>query len=107
MADSAGMVSGFVRDAASGKALREAEITLSARLPGTRDAPGKLVEIGALSDWAGYYAACGVPQRQIVTVQVRLPGWSAVATSTQLSAGDIIQLNFELTELIANPQNSR
>ena len=104
MADSVGMVSGFIRDAASGKALREAEITLSARLPGTRHAPGKLVEIWAMSDWAGYYAACGVPQRQVVTVQVRLPGWSGVATSTQLSAGDVVQLNFELTELAAKPQ---
>ncbi len=107
IADSVGMVSGFVRDAASGKALREAEITLSARLPGTRKAPGKLVEIWAMSDWAGYYAACGVPQRQVVTVQVRLPGWSGVATTTQLGAGDIIQLNFELTELVGIPQTSR
>ncbi|MFQ5703367.1 MAG: carboxypeptidase-like regulatory domain-containing protein [Gemmatimonadales bacterium] len=93
--DSVGIVAGFIRDAASGKPLRDAELTLSARFPGT---PPKVIRRHALSDWAGYYYACGIPQRKVITVQVKLDGWSGVATSTQLSAGDIIQLNFELSE---------
>lgn len=101
-----GIVSGFVRDSASFLPVPGAQVLISET--GTGDGATQVSEIvGETStDWAGHFRVCNIPGNEEYTVEVRWAGSSAVSTDTemvQLTAGDIIRVDFVLPNAETSP----
>ncbi len=90
-----GIVSGFVRDARSREPIAEAHVVMFGA--GT---PGRQAEVGAVTDWAGYYLACDVPAADTITAEVSHVDWSGAATPIALSPGEILHQDFELVPVL-------
>jgi hypothetical protein len=92
-----GIVSGFVRDSTSFLPVAGAQILISEA--------GEMVG-ETTTDWAGHFRVCNIPGNEEYTVEARWAGASAVSTDTetvQLTAGDIIRIDFALPTVENRP----
>jgi hypothetical protein len=93
-----GILSGFVRDEATGRGTRGAQVVAHTAAP--QDSTRPATAIGdSMTDWAGYFRICDVPAGMVILVEARWGGPTSViadTTSVRLSSGDIIRVDFAL-----------
>ena len=95
--DGVGIVSGFVRDSTSFLPVAGAQVLISEA--------GEMVR-ETTTDWAGHFRSCNIPGNKEYTVEARWAGAAAVSTDTetvQLTAGDIIRIDFALPTVENRP----
>jgi hypothetical protein len=92
-----GIVTGFVRDATTGRGTPGTQVLIRRVTVETNDVSTPIGD--SMTDWAGYFRVCDVPADETILVEARWAGPSSVAsdtTSLRLISGDIIRVDFAL-----------
>jgi hypothetical protein len=103
-----GIVSGFVRDSASLKPVRGAQVLVSHFNSDSGQTGVGAIIAETITDWAGHFRLCNIPGNEDYAIEARRAGSSSVRTDTatvRLATGDIIRIDFALPNVDIRPAN--
>jgi TonB-linked SusC/RagA family outer membrane protein len=95
-AQQTGTINGTVTEAGSGRPLAGAQVTLQGVGAAGLGGPVRVAQAGITTNQDGRYTLANVPVGP-VRVRVRLVGYTSLSATTELTAGQTAEVNFELS----------